>query len=116
VGRRQLEGPHRLVCHTDWLSLSLAGVRYRDEIVHAIVRRNAGTTGPDFIPMDDIDNARPHRARVVQQYLQAETNDRMHWPGRSPDLSPTEHAWDSAGCSFSSSCTIKSVYKISEMH
>ena len=32
-------------------------------------------TGSDFILMDD--NAPPHRARVVQQYLEAETIDRM---------------------------------------
>ena len=68
----------------------LTGVRYRDEIVHAIVRRYAGASGLDFILMDD--NARPHRARVVQQYLQTETIDRMDWPARSPDLNPTEHA------------------------
>jgi len=40
------------------------------------------------------DNARPHKARVVEQYLQAETTDCMDWPARSPDINPTEHAWD----------------------
>jgi len=70
----------------------LTGVRYRDEILHNVVRPYAGATGPDFILMDD--NARPHRVRVVEQYLQAETIDRMDWPARSPDISPIEHAWD----------------------
>jgi len=40
------------------------------------------------------DNARPHRARVVEQYLQDETTDHMDWPARSPDINPIEHAWD----------------------
>jgi len=31
---------------------SLTGVRYRDEILHNIVRPYAGATGPDFILMD----------------------------------------------------------------
>ena len=71
---------------------SLTNVRYRDEILHDIVGLYAGATGPDFILMDD--NARPHRIRVVEQYLQAETIDRMNWPARSPDINPIEHAWD----------------------
>jgi len=71
---------------------SLTGVSYRDEILHNIVRPYAGATGPDFILMDD--NARPHTARVVEQYLQAETIDCIDWPARSPDINPIEHAWD----------------------
>ena len=71
---------------------SLTNVRYRDEILHDIVGLYAGATGPDFILMDD--NARPHRIRVVEQYLQAETTDRMNWPAHSPDINPIEHAWD----------------------
>jgi len=72
--------------------MALTGVRYRDEILRNIVRPYAGATGPDFILMDN--NARPHRARVVEQYLQAETTDHMDWPARSPDINPIEHAWD----------------------
>jgi hypothetical protein len=60
---------------------TVTGVRYRDEILHPIVRPYAGAIGPDFILMDD--NARPHRARVVDQYLETESIERMESP-RSP--------------------------------
>ena len=39
------------------------------------------------------DNARPHRARTVQQFLQQNNVDHLDWPARSPDLSPIEHVW-----------------------
>jgi transposase len=40
------------------------------------------------------DDARPHRARVVNKYLQHESIELMEWPAKSPDLNPIEHAWD----------------------
>jgi hypothetical protein len=53
----------------------LTGIRYRDEILAPIVRLYAGANGDDFILMDD--NATPHRARIVNEYLQQETIERM---------------------------------------
>ena len=43
------------------------------------------------ILMDD--NARPHRARVVEKYLQ-QNIVRMDWAACSPDLYPIEHVWN----------------------
>ena len=40
------------------------------------------------------DNARPHRARVVNDYLEDEDIERLDWPSRSPNLISIEHAWD----------------------
>ena len=74
---------------------TVTGVRYRDEVLHPIVRPWAGAIGPDFILMDD--NARPHRARVVDQYLEFESIERTEWPSRSPDCNPIERAWDMLG-------------------
>jgi transposase len=68
---------------------TLTGLRYRDEILAPIVRPFAGAIGGNFLLMDD--NARPHRARVVNEYLQKET---IEWPAKSPDFNPIEHAWD----------------------
>ncbi|GFV43139.1 transposable element Tc1 transposase [Trichonephila clavipes] len=38
------------------------------------------------------DNARPHTARVAQDFVRHLQT--IRWPARSPDLSPVDHVWD----------------------
>ncbi|GFW76516.1 transposable element Tcb2 transposase [Trichonephila clavipes] len=57
---------------------TVTGLRYRDEILDPYVRPYAAAIGNDFILMDD--NARPHRAGIVEEYLEDHGLERMEWP------------------------------------
>lgn len=40
------------------------------------------------------DNARPHTARCVNDYLLDVGIQKVQWPARSQDMNPIEHVWD----------------------
>ncbi|GFW97265.1 DDE_3 domain-containing protein [Trichonephila clavipes] len=68
---------------------TLTGQRYVDDILRPHVGPFLnGLPGAIF----QQDNARPHTARVAQDFLRHFQT--LPWPARSPYLSPVEHVWD----------------------
>ena len=70
--------------------LGSAVVRYRDKILRPVAvplvqQRNL---------ILQQDNARPHVARVCQDFLANNNIAPLAWPPYSPDLTPIEHMWD----------------------
>lgn len=87
-----------LTARTELVSLrgaSLNSQRYINEILAEHVVPFAGYIGNDFLLIQD--NARPHVARIVQDYLHEVGIETLNWPPHSPDLNPIEHVWDSIG-------------------
>ncbi|XP_054713698.1 zinc finger protein 836-like [Uloborus diversus] len=84
--------------HTDvhvFCGGTLTGLKYWNEILDPYVCPYAGAIGNDFILMDS--NARTHRARIVEEYLNDLGSEQMEWPARSPDLNPIQHFLDYLG-------------------
>ena len=71
---------------------NLNGLQYRDEILRPLAVPTLQQIGPMAVYQDH--NARPHRARVVNDFLQQSGINRMVWPVSSPDLNPIENLWD----------------------
>ena len=69
---------------------NLTGARYRDEILRPVA--------VPFVQQHHLifqqDNARPHVARVCQDFLANHSINPLDWPPYSPDLSSIEHLWD----------------------
>jgi len=49
------------------------------------------TFGHNFVYQDD--NARPHRARTVVNFMETEGIEHMEWPAVSPDMNYIENPW-----------------------
>ncbi|GFV17965.1 transposable element Tcb2 transposase [Trichonephila clavipes] len=68
---------------------TVTGLRYRDEILDPYVRPYAAAIGNDFILMDD--NARPHRARIVEGVSGGSRFGTNGMASSISDLNPIEH-------------------------
>ena len=73
----------------------LTGQRYIDEKLRPHAVSFLCPMGKNGIFQDD--NARPHQARIVDGFLQANSVRRLEWPAMSLDLSRIEHVWDVLG-------------------
>ena len=78
----------------------LTGVLYRGILQNTLVPFASHYFGDNYRYQDD--NATPHRARVVLDYLQQGNVTKMEQPTRSPDCNPIEHLWDELGRAISS--------------
>ncbi|GFV75082.1 transposable element Tcb2 transposase [Trichonephila clavipes] len=76
-------------------SVTMTGHIYWYVILEQYVRLFRGAMGAEFLFMDD--NARPHRANILDECLQSENITRMVWPTYSPNLNPIQHVWDMLG-------------------
>ncbi|GFY30953.1 transposable element Tc1 transposase [Trichonephila clavipes] len=90
-------------------SVPMTGHIYRNVILEQHVRLFRGAIGAEFLFMAD--NARLHRANIVNECLQSEHIIRMDWPAYSPDLNPIEHVWDMLGRRMAARQSLPPVYR-----
>ena len=85
---------HRFQSQLVIVNGNLNAQRYIDQILRPVVIPLIQRRGRHFQFQQD--NARPHTARLTQQFPQRNGVSVLDWPSNSPDLSPIEQ-WDKLG-------------------
>jgi transposase len=76
---------------------NLTGQKYRDNVLAPRVVFHFDNHALAERPMFMDDNARPHRARIVEHFLQQEAVQTIPWPAMSPNMISIEHVWNFIG-------------------
>ena len=76
---------------------TLTARRYNDGILNPVLLPLLGRQRHNQNLIFQQDNARPHSARVTQDFLRQHGVNVMDWPAVSPDMNPNEHMWDELG-------------------
>ncbi|GFW33823.1 transposable element Tcb2 transposase [Trichonephila clavipes] len=70
---------------------NLMAQKYADEVLRPLAVSDAAAIGDSFLLMQD--NATSHTARLVENFLEAETIHRMEKLACYPDLNSIEYVW-----------------------
>ena len=74
---------------------SVTSVQYWNEFVDLFVKLYATSVDPSFVSMDE--NARPHKAAIIHDFLEIEGIPHMEWPFYSQELNSIESKLDALG-------------------
>ena len=75
---------------------ALNSQKYREKILESNVRPFFNSLECQNMVLQD-DNARPQRARVIEEYKNLQNIASLLLPSLSLDLNPIEHLWDDLG-------------------